>query len=103
MRARVERNWMNRTVKIWLYSDASNGGVTIHEVVEGGGGSTFRDVRLEPGVADAAPSIELREDMLEAHLTAAAGVLPASDATTAHLNDTITVRDRLLALVEKKR
>lgn len=40
-------------------------------------------------------------DVLEALLRATGDIVPASDATTAHLNDAIGIRDRLLSLVEE--
>jgi len=48
------------------------------------------------------PSMTLTGDALEALLAEAEKVIPASHATERHLNDAISVRDKLLALVEKR-
>lgn len=43
----------------------------------------------------------IHEEALKALIGASTDSFPASDATTAHLKDTIAVRDRLLSLVER--
>lgn len=58
--------------------------------------------RLEPYDlgTEPEPSLRLTGEMLESLLAEAEKVIPASHATERHLTDVISVRDRLLALVE---
>jgi hypothetical protein len=51
-------------------------------------------------MAQVAPFLVLRDDVLEALARAAGEVTQASDQTIEALNDTRSVRDRLLSLVE---
>lgn len=48
------------------------------------------------------PMLEIYENgFLQGLASAIQGIMPVSDATTAHLRDTIAVRDRLLSIIEK--
>ena len=51
--------------------------------------------------SEIAPTLHLPGDALEALLAEAEKVIPVSHATERHLTDAVTVRDRLLKLVEE--
>lgn len=55
----------------------------------------------DDNVEKAEPSLVLPHAMAEEMIRSAQGFVHADDATVKHLNDTIMVRDRLLALVEE--
>jgi hypothetical protein len=93
VKCRLEQNWVNHTVKIWLYEEGGDG-VYQHDL---DGSHT----RIPNGASLPEPTLELREDALQVLVAEASGILPPSDATTVHLRDAITVRDRLLTLVER--
>lgn len=95
MKARIEEDVFTDRLKVWLYLDgapvqllrlAADGPPTYVAVLDG---ETPR------------PTLTIPRRALEALLREAQGFVPASDATTAHLNDAMSVRDRLLALVER--
>ena len=47
------------------------------------------------------PMLEVHENgFLQGLASAIQGVMPVSDATTAHLRDAVSVRDRLLSIIE---
>lgn len=96
MKARVERNWMNHSVKIWLYHQGPP--IRLVRVL---GPDTFQDEILVEGAELPEPSLQLPEEALSALIAAVSEILPASDATTGHLKDAVMVRDRLLSLVER--
>ena len=78
---------------IWLFTDGPRRGVL-----------RFTDagiaVEAVPEGSIVEPTLTLPSDALEALARAAAGVIPATDATSAHLADARGTRDRLLTLVE---
>lgn len=93
MNVRLERNWLLDGYDVWFWMEspprvlqfAPDGGQVWEEAVQG---------RVGP------PTLKLPQGALEALLAAAEKVIPASHATERHLLDAITVRDRLLKLVE---
>lgn len=93
MKVRLEQNWMNHGVKVWFYEPTPQG-TLIFDVVAGTH-KLLKDGEKEP------PPLELPEVALQALAAEAAGILPVSDATSAHLADAVKVRDRLLTLVEQ--
>lgn len=93
MKCHVERAWVSHTVKVWLYDDTPQGIFRLSL----DGQFTQVDTGTMPE-----PTLELREDALQALVAAASEIQPASDATTTHLKDAISVRDRLLALIERE-
>jgi hypothetical protein len=94
----LERQWRTMDWSVWLYDRVGHrqlamyhidaDGTMKHELVDAN--ATFPD----------APTFRLPPEALEALLREASNVLPASDATVAHLADAVATRDRLLALVE---
>ncbi len=58
---------------------------------------------LEEGVVYPEPTILLPEGVLDRIVAEYRGTTPAQPATERHLEDAIKVRDRLLAMVEKRR
>jgi hypothetical protein len=48
------------------------------------------------------PSLIFTKDMLEAFVSAACHEVPPGEAVERHLKDALSVRDRLLTLVEKR-
>lgn len=96
MKAHVERDWMSRTVKVWLWRQGER---DTRQVLRFLGGDTYQwDEVLAAVVME--PSFVLQEDAFAALVAAGSDILPPSAATSQHLADAIGVRDRLLTLVE---
>lgn len=94
MKCIAEQNWTGHGVRIWLFED----GPTVRKLVVPEQGM-WRWDEVDPGAEKGEPSLTLPDAALEAIIREASGLVPASDATTAHLQDTIGVRDQLMQLV----
>lgn len=90
MRAYVEQIPGTMEVAAWLMDDRG--------VYDGAG----HFVELEQGLrlTEIAPTLKLPEDAFAALIAEGANVMPPDRAQGRHLEDTIEVRDRLLAMVE---
>lgn len=93
MNVRLERNWMRMGYDVTFYERSPLRVMRLGEL-----GPTWETVNE---TVDAAPTLHLPGDALEALLAEAEKVIPASHATERHLSDAVAVRDRLLALVEE--
>lgn len=98
MRVKVEHDFIRDAMKVWFFTRRNETAVTVHRMV---GDDQWQDEDVPSNGLMPEPSVVLRRDMLEALVAAASDVLPPSGAQSAHLADAITIRDRLLTLVEK--
>jgi hypothetical protein len=99
MKALITLVPMARAFDVRLWQDAGDGRVMLWQPAAPGSdwGGGWTDV--DPN-ADTPVSFRIPEQALEALVSEASSILPASDATVEHLADTRAVRDRLLTLVE---
>jgi hypothetical protein len=98
MHARVETNWVNRTVKIWLWTTAMSNEFVLHKLI---GPDTWEDEVIDVNAVIPEPSLTLHYEMVKALLPELMQFKAPSEAQASHLADVIGVRDRLLTLVEK--
>jgi hypothetical protein len=98
VKVHIERDWMSRSLRVWFYESARENGATLIKVK---GSDALERVEVPAGVHPE-PSLVLPEDFVEALIREASDVLPPSDATSAHLSDARSTRDRLLAMIEKR-
>lgn len=101
MKAHVERDWIRQSVNVWLFEawPASSGRGKVVRLGDGARDVTLEDV---PDGALPAPTFSLSDDAFEALIAAGVDYAPPSSAQAAHLQDALTVRDRLLTLVENE-
>lgn len=90
-------------VNVWVYQEGPPGsGIRIMEAFDVVDSEV--QFRLRPptgeGELKSAPTFRWRRDFAEAFAAASAELLPPDRAQGAHLADAITVRDRLLKIVE---
>ena len=99
MKAKIIREWHTDEVKVWLYDNTLSGELCIYKVSEDGRliGKTMSKGAILPEDW----CMRLPPDAIKALVDASLPEFPPSDATARHLQDAITVRDRLLAIVEK--
>lgn len=95
MRVEVDRRAATKTLDVYVIQDGMGGSAQVWTPI--GRGPEWTEV--EPG-AEVPVSLKLPEDVWVAMLAAGADVPAPSRAQHDHLADTITVRDRLLVLVE---
>lgn len=93
MNVRLERNWAYDGYDVTFYE--RDDGFRVLRFTDDGP----RWMPADPG-GRVEPSLRLPAETLHALLAEAEKVIPASHATERHLSDAISVRDRLLALVE---
>jgi hypothetical protein len=62
----------------------------------------WKSEALQEGCASREPSMILSRDMLESFIEATRDIIPASEATQAHLKDAIAVRDKLLNILTRE-
>lgn len=94
MNVHMERSWITSDWEIWFYESAGRK-MGIWRQGENGWDFEYTDP-----CEKTKPSLRLPDAALEALVREAGKVLQSSDATVAHLADTVAVRDRLLKLVE---
>lgn len=101
MKCVVEQDTFRRGYKIYLFTDPhpTNGMRTQVVGFNEKGEPTLQD--FENG-SIVEPSLHMPQEWVKAMIEEFTGVLPASDATTEHLKDAMTIRDRLLVMVEHK-
>lgn len=92
---KAEIQWRPATFEldIWLWDNAPDGNRVYN--LDG----TVRETVARYG-EDVEPSGTVSRDVIEALVAAGSDFLPPSGAMQRHLDDAISVRDRLLALVE---
>lgn len=96
VKAHIEPNWTDRTVLVWLYSEVHSGGRAYLRCISG---EAWEWQEVAEG-EQVPPTLVLPDACLKALVAEGADYAPASAATERHLLDTISVRDRLLALME---
>lgn len=95
MRCHLERDWATLDWNIYFYEAHANGTRVLIVQADGHGW-------MEVPLGGQMPvSLKLPVESMEALLMEAEQHIPVSHATERHLKDTIAVRDRLLALVER--
>lgn len=95
MKAEVERCAVSYASDVWLYTRDTDG-ITIYNL-----DGSVRE-RLPAGAKKPEPSFTFGDEVLRVLIAEASDVLPPDRAQAEHLKDTISVRDRLLSLVEKQ-
>lgn len=96
MRAKIEHNWQDNTVSVWILEDSLSRLAVLDSSLE-----VFHD--LPPSTADVPPpTLRLPVPAFEALVREAGTTTQASDATVEALRDTREIRDRLLTMVEKR-
>lgn len=95
MEAHIERDWIRRTVKVWIYERAGGGHIVYRQ-----DGDEWKIAQGE--LLPDEPTFVFPESMLEAIVKESSGFVQASDATVDALKDAREVRDRLLAIVERE-
>lgn len=102
MKVYIDRSatWARQTVRIYALDPAGPGVQRLWQS-KGGGQWSFEEIHEGQSV-DGMATIEMPLEMLEAIVAASHDILPPSAATDRHLKDAVTVRDRLLALIEGK-
>jgi hypothetical protein len=98
MKVHVEHEWMSDGYRVYLYEHHTGGSMVQLFPVDG---KTWRQEEIGLGEMLAGPSFTLSRRMMDAFIEATRNIIPASEATQAHLQDAITLRDRLLAMIEK--
>lgn len=93
MKARIESRFATMQLAVWFYTHGPDGAV-----VYDADGSVQE--RLAVGEDAGEPSLVISEDALKALISQAGDHLPPSSASDRHLADAISVRDRLLSMVE---
>lgn len=92
----IDRDPIRRHIKIYLWRESPGG----NQYIQVNGPDSFINHDIpQAGVID--PFITLPEDWLRAIIEATSDLKQPTPATQAHLEDAITVRDRLLTMVER--
>lgn len=92
----INHRFMDDQYEIWMF-DRTPSGNQVFYPVEGGG---WRVEHVEHSAAiPNQPTLTFSRGMLEAFIEATRHIIPASEATQAHLADAIKIRDRLLDLL----
>lgn len=103
MKVHLEPVFMRDTVQVWVYdgvTESSPGRVLrLGQLDNGPLGPGMRWEEHELG-ARPEPTLELRTDILEAIVKAAADTLPVTPATERHLADATASRDRITSMLE---
>ena len=99
VKARIERDWANAMVRVWLFEPRETGTRVLRIL----GKDVYQWDDVENGALLPEPTLYLPDEALQELVREASNVVPVEDATSAHLQDAIEVRDRLLSLVEKRR
>lgn len=94
MKVYLEHDWSRRATKVWIVE-----GTNDRRLLVSRGQDEWESVAIQQGKVLPEPSIVFPDGVLEALVREASNVLPATDATTRHLDDAIKVRDRLLAVI----
>lgn len=94
MKARVEKDWLTDSMKVTFFDHTPSG--TVVYDLPSGTATILKDGEEAP------EPLRFPRDSLAALVAEASGILPPSAATTAHLQDAVAVRDRLLTLVERR-
>lgn len=96
MNVHIEKDWIRRTVKVWVYEPGLRGVGTLWQRA----GDNWTRIHVHEGETPlTAPTFDMPQEMFEAIVKEGSGLVPPSDATHAALTDTKAVRDRLLSLV----
>lgn len=102
MRARIEHDWHRDQVNVWVYSGGQGAGpIRVVRPNENMIGFTMEEVTEGAYAGEPEPTYVIPKPIFEAIVENAGSVLPPSAATDRHLQDSVKVRDRLLALVEQ--
>jgi len=95
-------SWSTNTVDVYIYAPGPEHTTRVVQVGRAEDGqTTFTEVDVQQGEQMPGPSFSLPDFMFKALIAAGAEVLPPDRAQASHLADAITVRDRLLTLIEK--
>jgi hypothetical protein len=95
MKVKIEPVWQAFGVNVWFYQRAPDGMIEVDRPE-----APLSPERVSSEAELPAPSLVLPNDWIAALVAEASDLQPPSSAQAAHLTDAVTVRDRLLTLVE---
>jgi hypothetical protein len=97
VRVHLESDFVRKRIDIWVFDHGDRLLRPANRARE----EVWEEIEPNTGPKPA-PSLSIREDVLEGIVAAASDHFPPSAATDRHLNDAIAIRDRLLILLEGK-
>lgn len=99
---KVDSDPFDMNAKVWFYREGRGRSIIVARITEVGenGRVTITEEEVD-NPFDIAPSMALPWWLLETLVKASSEHVDPEDATREHLKDAITVRDRLLSIVER--